>query len=665
MKRTKKGFTIVELTIVIVIVAVLVSIFISIVEKANASADIQLIRQVNTILKEEEVFDTVDWTDKADVERVLEENGIPKADLHNPKSKNHEFEYKQNYKCYIVWQKIPRKLIFPEGLYAAYTVEYNANGGEGTTLSSNHIENEAKKLAANGFTRTGYTFAGWNTQADGNGTSYSDQESVINLSTTDGATVRLHAQWTENTYAIKYDGNGADSGSVSEQSLRYTQSSSIAQNGFERSGWNFTGWNTATDGTGTTYIVGQSVSQLTSENNGIVTLYAQWKEVPRYTISLKTADNDNASYAIFYVKNGAAYSDRECTAPVTNISQLSADIQAKFKPAAGEDKHFVGLYQGETEVVDKDGTIKYSQFAANTTLTDLRFEYNVHSIIINNVYDENGNDIAEENYIKVYIKNNLCYTDESCTTDYHWTAPTAKRKYFNGYGDYGYVYPFGTTEEGKTQYEWQDNFVDGRIEKANWMSTAKVTVKEPGGDKDYYVYGFYWYDSEMCDHQITKFNVPTVGSNKTRFVGYVKSGPDYGGADSSKIRNNTIIKANGALKPIYGYGEVTLEPLYRPVLTLTLDANGGTAAQNTTIYAVGNLLYEDAGCTKLITDFSGYIPSKAGYTFVGYYIKKNNNYPTITAEGTVASEEYTTYVKNISGISEISTIVLYAKWKKN
>lgn len=585
MKRTKKGFTIVELTIVIVIVAVLaavlVSIFISIVEKANASADIQLIRQVNTILKEEEIFDTVDWTDKADVERVLEENGIPKADLHNPKSKKHEFEYKQNYKCYIVWQKVPRKLIFPEGLYAAYTVEYNANGGEGTTLSSNHIENEAKKLTANGFTRTGYTFAGWNTQADGNGTSYSDQESVINLSTTDGATV---------------------------------------------------------------------------------TLYAQWKAGPVYTISLKTADSGENSYPIFYVKNGAAYSDRECTAPVTNISQLSADIQAKFIPSADEDKHFVGLYQGENEVIDKDGTIKYSQFAANTTLTDLRFEYNVHSIIINNVYDENGNDIAEENYIKVYIKNNLCYTDESCTTDYHWTAPTAKLKHFYGYDNYGSKNPFETTEEGKTGYQWRSGYVEGQTVEASWKDTFKVTVKEPGGDKDYYVCSYNWYDSEMCDHQITKFNVPTVGSNKTRFVGYVKSGKVNKESNSMTIYAQMLIRADGTLG--YTYSDLTLEPVYRPVLTLTLNANGGTSASKTTIYAVGNLLYADHDCTTLITDFSEYIPSMDGYTFTGYYTGVNTR-PNIDAEGKVQKEEYTTYVKNISGISEISTIVLYAKWKQN
>lgn len=45
------------------------------------------------------------------------------------------------------------------------------------------------------FTRPGYFFAGWNTEADGSGTSYADGATVENLSADDGATVKLYAQW--------------------------------------------------------------------------------------------------------------------------------------------------------------------------------------------------------------------------------------------------------------------------------------------------------------------------------------------------------------------------------------------------------------------------------------------------------------------------------------
>jgi uncharacterized repeat protein (TIGR02543 family) len=78
-----------------------------------------------------------------------------------------------------------------------YTVAYNGNGNTGgTTASSIHTYGVYKNLTANGFTRTGYAFAGWNTQADGGGTSYAGGASVTNLTATQGATVTLYAQWT-------------------------------------------------------------------------------------------------------------------------------------------------------------------------------------------------------------------------------------------------------------------------------------------------------------------------------------------------------------------------------------------------------------------------------------------------------------------------------------
>jgi hypothetical protein len=56
-----------------------------------------------------------------------------------------------------------------------YTVKYNANGGTGTTASSTHTYGVAKALTTNGFSKTGYSFTGWNTAANGSGDSYSDK----------------------------------------------------------------------------------------------------------------------------------------------------------------------------------------------------------------------------------------------------------------------------------------------------------------------------------------------------------------------------------------------------------------------------------------------------------------------------------------------------------
>ena len=76
-----------------------------------------------------------------------------------------------------------------------YTVKYDANGGEGTTASSSHTYGVAKNLTSNGFTRIGYNFLGWSTSSTATTATYTDGQSVSNLTTTHGATVTLYAVW--------------------------------------------------------------------------------------------------------------------------------------------------------------------------------------------------------------------------------------------------------------------------------------------------------------------------------------------------------------------------------------------------------------------------------------------------------------------------------------
>ena len=98
-----------------------------------------------------------------------------------------------------------------------YTIKYNGNGATGgSTASSSHTYDVAKNLTANGFSRTGYTFAGWSTSASG-GVTYSNSQSVTNLTTTNGGTVNLYAKWNPNYYYIDVNGwlNGGSNGGIS------------------------------------------------------------------------------------------------------------------------------------------------------------------------------------------------------------------------------------------------------------------------------------------------------------------------------------------------------------------------------------------------------------------------------------------------------------------
>lgn len=76
-----------------------------------------------------------------------------------------------------------------------FTVSFNANGGSGTMTNQTCYckANSGNSLKANTFTRTGYDFDGWNTNAAGTGTSYAGGAHINN--NTSGATVTLFAKW--------------------------------------------------------------------------------------------------------------------------------------------------------------------------------------------------------------------------------------------------------------------------------------------------------------------------------------------------------------------------------------------------------------------------------------------------------------------------------------
>ena len=163
-----------------------------------------------------------------------------------------------------------------------YTVSFNANGGTGEMLSQLFTVGAAQELTMNGFTRNGYSFNGWNTKSDGSGISYADRASVQDLATTQGAVVTLYAQWKEIvtaiTYTVVFNANGG-SGTMDAQDFTVGTAQNLTANTFTREGYTFSGWNTKSDGTGTSYADGVSVQILATAQGSVVTLYAQWEEV--------------------------------------------------------------------------------------------------------------------------------------------------------------------------------------------------------------------------------------------------------------------------------------------------------------------------------------------------------------------------------------------------
>ena len=174
-----------------------------------------------------------------------------------------------NTTLYAQWEK-----------YADPVITFDKNDGSGTAATQTVPYGESATLNANSFTRTGHTFSGWNTKADGTGTAYNDGANVtLNGNTT------LYAQWQINTYSFSFDANGG-SGSMSGGSAAYGESIQLPGNTFTRPKYTFNGWNTKADGSGTAYADNAS---LTVTDN--TTLYAQWILVTDYTILIPDGDN--------------------------------------------------------------------------------------------------------------------------------------------------------------------------------------------------------------------------------------------------------------------------------------------------------------------------------------------------------------------------------------
>ena len=86
--------------------------------------------------------------------------------------------------------------------------------------------------------------------------------------------------FSANTYKIHFDGNGADTGKMTDVSCTYDKSKKLTANKFKKENKAFAGWNTEPDGSGDSYDNAATVKNLSVINSDVVTLYAQWAGIP-------------------------------------------------------------------------------------------------------------------------------------------------------------------------------------------------------------------------------------------------------------------------------------------------------------------------------------------------------------------------------------------------
>lgn len=118
-------------------------------------------------------------------------------------------------------------------------IEYVGNGATG----GKYLYGTAKPGTAtttatdNQFTRTGYTFTGWNTKADGTGTAYHAGATIAYPA--ESKTLTLYAQWKVSSHTVTFDSNGGSA--VASQTVD-DKAKAKEPTAPTRSGWTLEGW---------------------------------------------------------------------------------------------------------------------------------------------------------------------------------------------------------------------------------------------------------------------------------------------------------------------------------------------------------------------------------------------------------------------------------------
>lgn len=186
----------------------------------------------------------------------------------------------------------------------ACIITFYSNGGTGNMEPQLAQKNSYVILNENTFTKQNYIFIGWNTKADGSGTSYQDKERVF-LYTDE---LSLYAQWAVEC-TITFMANGG-TGTMNSQKVPNGIRTKLKPNTFIREDYVFYHWTKSSDGYGTWY---NDETYITINDD--ITLYANWRQLSTVTIIMQNGTKniiEGTTYQ-FYDSGGTSgnYSNNE------------------------------------------------------------------------------------------------------------------------------------------------------------------------------------------------------------------------------------------------------------------------------------------------------------------------------------------------------------------
>ncbi|NLD93200.1 MAG: InlB B-repeat-containing protein [Fibrobacter sp.] len=313
-----------------------------------------------------------------------------------------------------------------------FTVTYDGNSNTGGTVqtdTSSYVKGSTVTIATAGtLVKTGYTFDGWNTAADGSGTSFAaGKDTFVMLSN-----VTLFAKWKIKTYILSYDGNGSNGG-IAPAEMTFDSNALVtvaANTTLSKTGFDFNGWNTKADGNGTVLVAGATF-RIKSDT----TLYAQWI-VKKYTLTISAPVNGTVNLSgTVSVDSGAVTTLTATPASGFKFKQWSVTSGAATIADPASASTTVKLTQGNATI--------QADFVCITFAKELLFSQYAQYSFVDGIQTEDGGYLVVGNTDNgmILVKLNANGDTVWTKTDNYLNSPRSISKAYNGYYMISGYYP--------------------------------------------------------------------------------------------------------------------------------------------------------------------------------------------------------------------------------
>jgi len=455
----------------------------------------------------------------------------------------------------------------------SFTISYSGNTPtSGSVTSGSYVAGGVPyAIAANGFTKVGYTFAGWKDASNNSFTVGAGYSTAANL--------ELIAQWTPSSYIVTYNGNGSTGGTAPASGTLTTGTTFNASNNtgsLIKSGYTFAGWNTSAAGTGTSVAVGGVVT--TTSN---ITLYAKWMIIsPSITFNKGSA---TATLSVFPTNTSAQYGSLYSLPTVDTATVISSINHIFIGWSDG-----VSTYNtGDTYRMSTNNVTFIAQWVA---LFDVTYIY--------------------ANGMTADSKDSECITSSLCTNNQAITTTAAPSR--TGYTFTHWIDQSGTTVAGNAAYTVSDGHYVLRAVWASVPRTLSFGLDSGSGSAPADITG------KVIGEIVT---LPTTSSTKT---GYTFGGWSNGGITYPAGGTFTVGDGNAAFVAVWISNSNIITYNGNGATGGTVPANGsfttGSISPFTVSTNTGNLVkdgftFDGWYTTPTGTGGTGYAVSPAG-TFV-------------------------------------------------